>query len=206
MQSTIHVSARRNEIAMFSGFNGTHPALEESDATARRIADLIAPEDGPLVLSNKDQGVFYVPSALKVAPFVGKTLARAIELGLATVGKQRSGTHVITGAWAKLDGDGLTEAQLATVQTILCRAGMHIQHPRHLTGNFNAHLRDCLAMFVDEAFFIGDKAGNSVLKSLITEDQMTLEKKGLDVFSVRNRLKIIMATNEDHAVLAGVPA
>ncbi len=82
--------------------------------------------------------------------------------------------------------------------------GMHIQHPRHLTGNFNAHLRDCLAMFVDEAFFIGDKAGNSVLKSLITEDQMTLEKKGLDVFSVRNRLKIIMATNEDHAVLAGV--
>jgi hypothetical protein len=81
--------------------------------------------------------------------------------------------------------------------------GMHIQHPRHLTGNFNAHLQTCLAMFVDEAFFVGDRAGNGVLKSLITEDQMTIEKKGIDVTSVRNRLKIIMATNEDHAILAG---
>lgn len=81
--------------------------------------------------------------------------------------------------------------------------GMHIQHPRHLTGNFNAHLQTCLAMFVDEAFFVGDKAGNGVLKSLITEDQITIEKKGVDVASVRNRLKIIMSTNEDHAVIAG---
>lgn len=82
--------------------------------------------------------------------------------------------------------------------------GMHIQHPRHLTGNFNAHLQTCLGMFVDEAFFAGDRAGNAVLKSLITEDQMTIEKKGIDVTSVRNRLKIMMATNEEHAVIAGV--
>jgi hypothetical protein len=81
--------------------------------------------------------------------------------------------------------------------------GMHIQNPRHLTGNFNAHLQTCLAMFVDEAFFAGDRAGNAVLKALITEDQMTVEKKGIDVISVRNRLKIIMATNEEHAVIAG---
>lgn len=81
--------------------------------------------------------------------------------------------------------------------------GMLIQHPRHLTGNFNAHLQTCLALGVDEAFFVGDKAGNGVLKSLITEDQITVEKKGIDVFSIRNRLKIIMATNADHAVLAG---
>ncbi len=81
--------------------------------------------------------------------------------------------------------------------------GMHIQQPRHLTGNFNAHLRTCLALFVDESFFVGDKAGNSVLKSVITEDQITVEKKNVDAFTVRNRLKIIMATNEDHAILAG---
>ncbi len=153
MQSTIHVSARRNEIAMFSGFNGTHPALEESDATARRIADLIAPEDGPLVLSNKDQGVFYVPSELKVAPFVGKTLAWAIELGLSTVGKQRSGTHVIAGAWAKLDGDGLTEAQLATVQTLLCRARIaHLIYSTHSHGRADKPgIRCRIVMFFDKA-------------------------------------------------------
>jgi hypothetical protein len=81
--------------------------------------------------------------------------------------------------------------------------GMQIHHPRHLTGNFNAHLQTCLALFVDESFFVGDRAGNSVLKSVITEDQITVEKKGLDVVTVRNRLKIVMATNEDHAILAG---
>jgi hypothetical protein len=81
--------------------------------------------------------------------------------------------------------------------------GMHIQHPRHLVGNFNAHLRTCIAMFVDESFFVGDRAGNAVLKSLITEDQLTIERKGVDAFSARNRLKIVMATNEDHAILAG---
>ena len=81
--------------------------------------------------------------------------------------------------------------------------GMQIQQPRHLTGNFNAHLQTCLALFVDESFFVGDRAGNAVLKSIITEDQITVEKKGIDVVAVRNRLKIIMATNEDHAILAG---
>ena len=82
--------------------------------------------------------------------------------------------------------------------------GMHITHARHLTGNFNAHLRNTLAAFVDESFFVGDKAGNSVLKTLITEDQNPIEKKGVDVFSVRNRIKIIMASNEEHVVIAGV--
>jgi hypothetical protein len=81
--------------------------------------------------------------------------------------------------------------------------GMHIQHARHLTGNFNSHLQTCLALFVDESFFVGDRAGNGVLKSMITEDQITVEKKGVDVFTVRNRLKIIMATNDEHAILAG---
>lgn len=81
--------------------------------------------------------------------------------------------------------------------------GMHIQQSRHLTGNFNAHLRATLALFVDESFFVGDRAGNSVLKALITEDQMTVEAKGVDAVSVRNRLKIMMATNDSHAILAG---
>jgi hypothetical protein len=81
--------------------------------------------------------------------------------------------------------------------------GIHITHPRHLTGNFNAHLRSTLFAFVDEAFFAGDKAGNSVLKALITEDQVAIEKKGIDTIPIRNRLKILMATNDAHAVLAG---
>ena len=81
--------------------------------------------------------------------------------------------------------------------------GIHITHPRHLTGNFNGHLRLTAFAFVDEAFFAGDKAGNSVLKALITEDQVSIEKKGIDTIQIRNRLKILMATNDAHAILAG---
>jgi hypothetical protein len=33
-----------------------------------------------------------------------------------------------------------------------------ISNTRHLIGNFNAHLRDAILLFADEAFFAGDKA------------------------------------------------
>lgn len=81
---------------------------------------------------------------------------------------------------------------------------MQILQSRHLTGNFNAHLRSCLFLFADEAFFAGDRAGSEVLKGLITEPSITIEKKGVDVFSVPNRLKIMMATNNDWCVPAGI--
>ena len=80
--------------------------------------------------------------------------------------------------------------------------GKHIQQTRHLVGNFNAHLRTALALFVDEAFFAGDKAGANILKALVTENSIAIEQKGLDVVTARNRLKIMMATNSAHAIRA----
>ncbi|TVT61037.1 MAG: hypothetical protein FHK80_00470 [Azoarcus sp. PHD] len=81
--------------------------------------------------------------------------------------------------------------------------GMHLLHTRHLTGNFNAHLRDKCFLFPDEAFFAGDKAGDGVLKGLVTEPTITIEQKGVDAFEVRNRLKLMMASNSDWVVPAG---
>ena len=80
--------------------------------------------------------------------------------------------------------------------------GKHIQQTRHLVGNFNAHLRTALALFVDEAFFAGDKAGANILKALVTENCIAIEQKGMDVVTARNRLKIMMATNSVHAIRA----
>ncbi|MBK1621808.1 hypothetical protein CKO42_26200 [Lamprobacter modestohalophilus] len=79
----------------------------------------------------------------------------------------------------------------------------HITHSRHLTGNFNAHLRDCCLLFADEAFFVGDRAGSEVLKGLITEPTLIIERKGVDAIQAPNRLKIIMATNADWVIPAG---
>lgn len=81
--------------------------------------------------------------------------------------------------------------------------GMHVLQQKHLVGNFNAHLRNILFMFADEAFFAGDRAAGDVLKGLVTERRLTIERKGFDAFTVRNRLSVLMATNHDWVVPAG---
>ena len=77
---------------------------------------------------------------------------------------------------------------------------VHITQSRHLTGNFNAHLADCLFLFADEVTWGGDKQGEGVLKGLITEDTIQIEPKGINCFSLRNRLKILIASNSDWVV------
>ena len=81
--------------------------------------------------------------------------------------------------------------------------GMHIFQTKHLTGNFNAHLRSACFLFADEAFYAGDKSGEAVLKGLVTEEEIVIERKGVDAFTARNRLKIMMASNSEWVVPAG---
>jgi hypothetical protein len=81
----------------------------------------------------------------------------------------------------------------------------HISHAKHFTGNFNAHLEDSVVLFVDEGFWAGDKQGESVLKTLITEPTMVIERKGQDIEkNVPNRLHILIASNSAWVVPAGV--
>lgn len=80
--------------------------------------------------------------------------------------------------------------------------GKTVHNPQHLTGKFNAHLADTCFLFADEAFFSGDKSVEGVLKALITEPVMLIERKGIDCEAQPNRLKIFMATNSNWAVPA----
>jgi hypothetical protein len=80
---------------------------------------------------------------------------------------------------------------------------LQIADGRHLTGHFNAHLRNCCLLFCDEAFWHGDRAGNSALKKLITEPTIEIEPKGFDLISVPNHLHILMASNSDWVIPAG---
>jgi hypothetical protein len=73
-----------------------------------------------------------------------------------------------------------------------------------LTGAFNAHLRDVVLLFGDEAFFAGDKRHESVLKTLITEDTMVVEGKGVDAESALNYVHLGLASNETWVVPAGL--
>jgi hypothetical protein len=79
---------------------------------------------------------------------------------------------------------------------------LQVANPSHLVGNFNAHLRDVIFLFADEAFFAGDKKHESVLKMLVTEDSIPIESKGVDVESYPNFVHLVMASNDLHVIRA----
>jgi hypothetical protein len=80
---------------------------------------------------------------------------------------------------------------------------LQIFSPKHLVGNFNIHLRDCIFLFLDEAFWAGDKWNEGTLKGLITEERIQIEGKGKDVVTAPNMLHVMMATNNAWAIPAG---
>jgi hypothetical protein len=79
----------------------------------------------------------------------------------------------------------------------------HVTHSRHLVGNFNAHLKDALIVFADEAYWGGDKSTEGALKALVTEEWLPIEHKGKDVLRVTNHVRLMIATNHEWPVPAG---
>ncbi len=89
---------------------------------------------------------------------------------------------------------------------ILGQHGMAISNAKHLTGNFNGHLRDTVLLFADEAFFAGDRAHVGVLKALITEPTLTIEAKYANAVQMPNFVHLMMASNEEWVIPAGPEA
>jgi len=104
----------------------------------------------------------------------------------------QGGKGIGKGTW------GRTLAQLAG------KHGLQITSSEHLTGRFNDHLRDCICLFADEAVKAYDKDGESRLKGLITEPTLVYEGKGKDARGGKNRMHVIMASNEDWFVPMGL--
>ncbi len=85
---------------------------------------------------------------------------------------------------------------------LLGQHGIRIGDPKHLVGNFNAHLRDAIFLFADEAFFAADRQHDGILKGLVTEPLIFVEAKGKDGVQCRNMLHILMASNSNYVVPA----
>lgn len=102
---------------------------------------------------------------------------------------------------AKGTGKGTLGRALAK---LTAASGLHISSPGHLVGRFNSHLQNCVCLFADEAFWAGDKAGEAVLKQLVTEPTLTYEGKGRDAVMGKNHVHIVMASNNDWVVPAGM--
>lgn len=78
--------------------------------------------------------------------------------------------------------------------------GLYITNIKHLTGSFNAHMKECLLLFADEMFISGDKGHDNQLKTLISETETMIEYKGKDAFAFPNYTKIMMSSNEHYVV------
>lgn len=80
---------------------------------------------------------------------------------------------------------------------------MMVSNAQHLVGNFNAHLASCVVLFADEAFYAGDKKHESVLKTMVTEETIRIERKGVDSEDAPNYVHLLMAANDQWVVPAG---
>jgi hypothetical protein len=94
-----------------------------------------------------------------------------------------------------------------TLGKALCRIfgqhALHLSSPEHLTGRFNAHLRQCSFLFGDECYGPKDKSAEGTLKRLITEDSLIIEQKGRDPLPEPNRLHVMLASNNEWVIPAG---
>lgn len=84
--------------------------------------------------------------------------------------------------------------------------GLTVSSPQQFAGRFNAHLRNVAFLFADEAFWPGHKEAEGVLKQLVTEPVVSYEGKGADIVSGRNLVHLMMASNNDWIVPAGLDA
>jgi Family of unknown function (DUF5906) len=104
-------------------------------------------------------------------------------------------------------GEGTGKGTVAkALLRIMGQHGIAISNAKHLVGNFNAHLRDAILLFADEAFFAGDRQHVGTLKSLITEPYLTIEAKFANAVQQPNFLHVIMASNEEWVVPASLDA
>ena len=77
-----------------------------------------------------------------------------------------------------------------------------ISHPDHIVGSFNGHLQNCVLLHSDEAEFL--RKHQTVLKNLITEPMININPKGTTPFQAKSYLHIIMSSNSDFTVPAGI--
>lgn len=78
--------------------------------------------------------------------------------------------------------------------------GLALRDKRSIVGDFNAHLTECAFAFVDEALFSGDRQTADKIKGLITEPTLMTEAKFKNRAETTNMLKMMMASNHDHAI------
>ena len=93
---------------------------------------------------------------------------------------------------------------VSQIGKIVANHFLHVTQAGSITGRFNGPLKETLLAFIDEGFWAGDKASEGALKGLITEDTISIEMKGKEIFPIDNYLRLIIASNNDWVVPAAL--
>lgn len=100
-------------------------------------------------------------------------------------------------------GSGKTKVG-EVIGSILPAHYFQVDDPRYITGQFNAHMASCLLLQAEEAVWAGDKHAEGRLKGLITSELQMIESKGIDPIRIRNFVRVMMTSNEEWVVPAGM--
>lgn len=165
----------QNKFNLFRGF-AIKPKFGSCDRYMQHIYEVIADGDNEVY----DYILAFMADAVQLRPRPG--------VAIAILGQQGVGKGVFVNNFGALFGRHYT----------------HITQPGHLTGRFNFHLAESLLVFVDEAFWAGDKSAEGILKGQITEPTTMLESKGRDPYPIKNHNRFIMASNNDWIIPAGL--
>jgi Family of unknown function (DUF5906) len=155
----------------------------------------VEPKQGDWTLMKRHIEEVLCASEKSVSDYSFKWLAWAVqhpdmppEVAIAFLGEQGTGKGALGKAFCRIFG----------------QHARHVSSADHLTGHFNAHLRQCSFLFADEAFAPKDKAAEGALKRMITESTLPIEAKGRDRIEVPNCLHIMLASNNDWVIPAGM--
>lgn len=106
-----------------------------------------------------------------------------------------------------MGGEGVGKGTLAQAfGRLFGRHFVHLERPGQLTERFNERMKDKILIFADENFFAGDHTTASALKTMITEERMTVEAKFANQYTLPNFRKFIIASNETWVIPAGPDA
>ena len=78
--------------------------------------------------------------------------------------------------------------------------------PNSILGDFNSGLEGKKMIFLDELFWGGDKQKAGVLKKLITEETININRKHVPDYTIENNVNIAISSNEEWVVPAGEQA
>ena len=86
----------------------------------------------------------------------------------------------------------------STLARLFAGHSYKIDKPAQLVGRFSGHIESKIFVHAEECRF--DHDGLGVLKSLVTDEYISIERKGTQAYQARNLAHLIITTNNEHVL------